>query len=378
MYYANSDVRIQEMPVPEIARDEILVRVIASGICGSDVMEWYRKDRVPLVLGHEVAGIVEKAGAEAGNFKAGDRVAVSHHVPCGECRYCRRGHETVCETLRKTNFFPGGFSEFIRVPAVNIKRKGVYPIPDKVSFDEATFVEPLACVMRGQRLAGVRKGDNILVIGSGISGLLHIKYARASGAGFITATDISGYRLEAARRFGADRVFDGREYRPSGSGGLGIIGGRCHSLRRCEASRPAGLDSVERGGTVLFFAAAEKDLVMPGSINGIFWRNEVNLSHLMRRHPGNTSRHGAYRAGDVKVKDMVTPRFGLAKAQEGFGLSLRRGFDQSHHCAPGVNRVHLIARNNKEVMRWCCYTRPYRAGRGRTLAYRRVQRPCPV
>ncbi len=327
MYYANSDVRIQEMPVPEIARDEILVRVIASGICGSDVMEWYRKDRVPLVLGHEVAGIVEKAGAEAGNFKAGDRVAVSHHVPCGECRYCRRGHETVCETLRKTNFFPGGFSEFIRVPAVNIKRKGVYPIPDKVSFDEATFVEPLACVMRGQRLAGVRKGDNILVIGSGISGLLHIKYARASGAGFIAATDISDYRIKAAKKFGADKVFDGRKYRPAefkeASGSLADVVIVCAGAGQAVLQ---ALDSVERGGTVLFFAAAEKDLNMPKSINDVFWRNEVTLVSSYAATPEeHLKAMGLIERRDVEVKDMVTHRFGLAKAQEGFGLVASAG-----------------------------------------------------
>src|SRR5438309_1213265 len=113
MYYANDDVRIVELPTPRIGPGEILVRVKASGICGSDVMEWYRKPKAPLVLGHEIAAEVVRVGDSADSVKIGDRVFVSHHVPCGSCRYCLAGHETVCETLRTTNFDPGGFAEFV-------------------------------------------------------------------------------------------------------------------------------------------------------------------------------------------------------------------------------------------------------------------------
>ena len=110
MYYKNRDVRLEEMPVPVIGKGEILLRVDASGICGSDVMEWYRIHKAPLVLGHEVAGVVAEVGEEVTGCKAGDRVAVAHHVPCNTCHYCMRGHHTVCDTLRTTNFDPGGFS----------------------------------------------------------------------------------------------------------------------------------------------------------------------------------------------------------------------------------------------------------------------------
>src|SRR3989454_4664920 len=210
MYYANDDVRIVELPTPRIGPGEILVRVKASGICGSDVMEWYRKPKAPLVLGHEIAAEVVQVGAGVDSVKVGDRVFVSHHVPCGSCRYCLAGHETVCETLRTTNFDPGGFAEFVRVPATNVKH-GVFPLPREISDDEATFVEPLACVIRGQRLAGFRPGGTIVILGSGVAGLLHIKLAKAARAAKGIATDVGAFPHAPGRKSGADVVIDGRE-----------------------------------------------------------------------------------------------------------------------------------------------------------------------
>src|SRR5512136_1611243 len=116
MYYNNNDVRLEEMPKPQINDDEILVKVKAAGICGSDVMEWYRVKKAPIVLGHEVAGTVEKTGDGVTAFKPGDRVVVSHHVPCMTCALCLEGKHTLCNTLRSTSFDPGGFCEYVRVP----------------------------------------------------------------------------------------------------------------------------------------------------------------------------------------------------------------------------------------------------------------------
>jgi len=323
MYYGNSDVRLEEMPVPEIGAGEILVRVAASGICGSDVMEWYRKDKIPLVLGHEIAGTIEKAGAGVVNLKKGDRVAVSHHVPCNKCRYCLNGHQTVCETLRKTNFHPGGFSEFVRVPAINIEQGGVYPIPGSLSFDEATFIEPLACVMRGQRLAGVREGQTVLVIGSGISGLLHVQYAKMLGAKNIIVTDISQYRLDAAKKFGADHVFNAKEFSPEKLRGVneGMLADSVILCAGAKAAVEQALASVERAGTLLFFAAAEKDLAMPKAINDIFWRTEITLTSSYAATPKeHLEALGVINSRAINVKDMITHRFGLAQAGEGFKL----------------------------------------------------------
>ncbi|MEM2134755.1 MAG: alcohol dehydrogenase catalytic domain-containing protein, partial [Candidatus Jordarchaeaceae archaeon] len=198
------------MPKPRIGPGEILVRAMACGICGSDVMEWYRVKKAPRVLGHEMTGEFVEVGAGVKKFKVGDRAFVSHHVPCNTCRYCLTGHHTACETLHTTNFDPGGFAEFVRVPSLQVDR-GIYLLPDDMSFEVGTFVEPLACCVRGQRQAGVRPGDSVFVIGTGISGILHIMLARNLGAGMIIGSDISRYRLDAARRFGANAVIDARE-----------------------------------------------------------------------------------------------------------------------------------------------------------------------
>ena len=208
VYYNNRDVRLEEMAVPRIGPGELLIRTRASGICGSDLMEWYRIKKAPLVLGHEITGEVAEAGEGVTNFRVGDRVFSSHHVPCGECRYCLSGHQSVCDLLRTTHFDPGGFAEYIRVPGINVEL-GTMRIPDSMTFDEGSFIEPLACVVRAQRFARLTAGQTVLVIGSGISGLLHIQAARARGAARIVATDINDFRLKAAQRFGADATIHG-------------------------------------------------------------------------------------------------------------------------------------------------------------------------
>jgi L-iditol 2-dehydrogenase len=168
MYYSNQDVRLEEMPTPQISPGEVLMRVEASGICGTDLLEWYRRHKAPLVLGHEVAGVITAVGDGVERYKEGDRICAAHHVPCNTCHYCLSGHHTVCDTLRQTNFDPGGFAEYIRLPHINVER-GVFLLPENVSFEEGTFVEPLACVLRGQRLARLEPGQTVLVIGSGVA-----------------------------------------------------------------------------------------------------------------------------------------------------------------------------------------------------------------
>jgi L-iditol 2-dehydrogenase len=322
MWYNNRDVRVEEIPVPGIEPGEILVRIMASGICGSDVMEWYRLDRAPLVLGHEIAGEVVEVGEGVEMYNVGHRVTVAHHVPCNTCHYCLNGNPTVCNTLRRTNFDPGGFAEYVRLPAINVDR-GVFLLPDDVSYEEATFVEPLACVLRGQRRANLKPGQTVLVIGSGISGLLHIQLARALGAGRIIATDISGYRLDAAKRFGADMTVDAGDYSPERF--RGANGGYlADCVIVCTGAVPAinqALASVERGGTVLFFAPTSPDISIPVSINDLFWRTEVTLTTSYAGSPADyAAALRLIQARRVPVSNMITHRLGLAETGLGFRL----------------------------------------------------------
>jgi L-iditol 2-dehydrogenase len=322
VWYNNKDVRIEERPVPPIGSGEMLVRIIASGICGSDVMEWYRLDRAPLVLGHEIAGEVVKIGEGVKSYKVGDRVAVAHHVPCNTCHYCLSGNPTVCETLRKTNFDPGGFAEYVRLPAINVDR-GVFKLPDGVSYEEATFVEPLACVLRGQRRARLQPGQSVLVIGSGISGLLHIMLARALGAGRITAVDVNDYRLKAAEKLGADAVFKAEALSPEklrdiNSGYLTDLVIVCTGAA---AAVKQALASVERGGTVLFFAPTGPGVTVPLSINDVFWRSDVTLTTSYAGSPADyAAALKLIQAHRLPVSEMITHRLSLAETGLGFKL----------------------------------------------------------
>lgn len=322
VYYSNNDIRIEDNPKPKALDGELLVKIEASGICGTDCLEWYRIYRVPLVLGHEIAGTVAEIGKGVRGYKVGDRVSVSHHVPCGECRFCRDGHETVCDMLRKTNFDPGGFSEFVRIPKINVD-KGTYRIPKDVSFEEATFIEPLACALRGQRLANFRKNKTVLVIGSGISGLLHVQLARSYGAKRIIATDIADMRLAAAKKFGADHAISAKDYTPEILKSLND-GYMADFVIICAGAKSAfeqGLRSVERGGTVLIFAAAGKDELLPVPTNDIFWRNEVTI---MSSYAGSPDDHrealAKISSHKINVHDMITHRFGLGQTGLGFKL----------------------------------------------------------
>ncbi len=323
MYYNNRDVRVEELPVPEIGVGEVLVRVEASGLCGSDVMEWYRIQRAPVVLGHEVAGVIAAVGQGVDRWREGDRVVVTHHVPCNACRYCLSGRHTVCDTLRETNFEPGGFSEFLRAPEINVDR-GLVRIPEGVSFADASFTEPLACVYRGQRRANLQPGQSVLVLGSGLAGLLHINLARALGAGRIVATDMVEFRMDAARRMGADAALPASEYSPDrlrevNDGRLAdvviVATGAIPALNQ-------SLESVERGGTVLFFAPTEPGATVTIPVNEVFFRNDATLTTTYAGAPADLATAMEMIAtGRVQVGEMISHRLGLDQAGLAFQLT---------------------------------------------------------
>ncbi|MFX0097130.1 MAG: zinc-dependent dehydrogenase [Candidatus Hodarchaeota archaeon] len=325
MYYNNNDVRTEEIPKPKIGFGEVLVKVMASGICGSDVMEWYRIKKAPRVLGHEIAGEIAEVGEEVKDYRVGDRVFVSHHVPCNTCRYCLFGHHTACETLHTTNFDPGGNSEYIRVPQINVDR-GIFVLPEEMSFEEAVFVEPLACAVRGQRLIDVKPGQTVLIIGCGISGLLHVQLARALGVTRVAASCRYPFQLEAARKFGADVVIDAKEdvqtiLREANDGRL------ADAVIICAGSSSAtetALECADRGGTILFFAVPPPDINVPINLNEL-WKNEITLKTSYAASPLDILQSiELIRSRNVRVSEMVTHRFGLKDAASGFKLMAKK------------------------------------------------------
>jgi L-iditol 2-dehydrogenase len=196
------EVRVEEVPDPQPGRGDVVCRVLACGVCGSDVLDTWVARKVPAVLGHELAGEVVAVGDEVARIALGDRVVVHHHAPCGECRRCRRGHETLCERFRSTGLDPGGFAERVRVPADLVEELIVL---DGLDAERATFVEPLACVLRAFDRCRLQPGDSLLVIGCGTSGLLAVAAAHARAVEAVWAREPRAERLERALALGAER-----------------------------------------------------------------------------------------------------------------------------------------------------------------------------
>ena len=325
-YYNNKDIRIDEDLKPQIYSGEILVKVKKSGICGSDILEYYRlakmkKLGVPyLVLGHEIAGEVVEVGNGVNNLKVGDRVFVSHHVPCFDCHHCSQGHHTACDLLHNTNFDPGGFSEYVRIPAVNLEKRGVYILSVGMSYEEGVFIEPLGCVCRAQRLANVRKGQTVLILGSGVSGLLHLQLAKIRGAEKIVMTDIDEFRLKMAKKIGASGTFHAtvdlpteiKKVNDNRSPDVIIV---------CTGALSAAKQAIEcagPGSTIIFFAVPPPGVNLEIPIND-YWRNEVVIMTSYGAAPDDLDMAFNWiMAKKINVADLITHRFPLSKIQEAF------------------------------------------------------------
>jgi len=321
MYYNNNDVKIEEAQVPGISDDELLVKVHASGICGSDVMEWYRIKKAPLVLGHEIAGEIVKTGKNVKKFKDGDRIFVTHHVPCNECEYCEEGQHTICDTLHSTKFYPGGFAQYLRVPEINVKN-GTFILPNEISYDEGTFIEPLACVVRGFRISNYQPNQTVLVLGSGIAGLLNIKLAKAEGANKIFATDISKFRLESAKKMGADFVINAKEDVPDeikkhNNGELADFAILCVGA---PSAVEQALNSVAPGGTILFFAPSEPGIDIPFPLFDL-WNKQIKMFSTYAGAPDDiVDAIEILKNKEIDVNDMITHKLPMDKTPEGFKL----------------------------------------------------------
>lgn len=202
--YKKNDLRTEDLPTPEISDNEVLIKMLACGLCGTDIQK-IRGDSVtkPTVLGHEVVGQIVKKGKNINNYQLGDRVITAIHVPCFTCHYCNKGHYTICEQFRTNNIDPGGFAEFIRIPELHLKHL-THKVSDKVTDEEATLIEPIACCLHGLKQADIRPDDSVLIMGAGTIGILHAQLAKIKGANKVIVSDMSEYKLQKALKVGCD------------------------------------------------------------------------------------------------------------------------------------------------------------------------------
>lgn len=212
VFYGPKDLRVEEVPVPQIGENEILLKVAYCAICGTDVRIFnhgHRGITKPQIIGHEISGVVAEKGKNVEGFVVGDRVMVDPIVSCGHCYYCQRGMTNLCLEFKKTTeafgyYYPGGFAEYMVIPEKALRRGNLVKVPDGVSLEEAAIAEPFACALNGQVLSQVGLGDTVLIVGAGPVGCMHVGLARSLGATKIILSEVKETRLEMARKFFAD------------------------------------------------------------------------------------------------------------------------------------------------------------------------------
>lgn len=321
--YSFNDIRIEDIPIPEIGPRDALLKTKACGICSGDVMPWYIGKKAPVVLGHEPAGEIAEVGKEVSYFKPGDRVFTHHHAPCFTCRLCRRGDYVQCETWKNTRIIPGGVSEYILIPQTNLENDTLN-LPDKLSYEDGTLIEPVACVVKALKRANVRHGDTVLVIGLGIMGQLNILLAKKYGAGKIIAADMVPFRLEKAKESGADEVIDVsksnlietlKDLTSGEMADIVIVGPNSIDTMK------QGIESAGRGGKVLFFTPAKPDEQLTINPNELYFK-DINIITSYSCGPTDTADAlELIEQGVVKAENLVTHRFPIEKTAGAFRLT---------------------------------------------------------
>jgi len=324
VYYSQRDIRVEEVPTPKIGRDEVLVEMRACGICGSDLMDWYLKNRAPLVLGHEPTGVIVEKGDDVEGFDIGDRVFVHHHVACLKCHYCQRGDFTLCEQFHRTNIVPGGFAEYFKVPAPNLKLDTL-KIPENLSFEEATLIEPVGCCIRALRKCGIQSGDTVAIIGAGATGIIHVALSKIFGAEKVIACDFVEPRLEYAERFGADVVINPQKTsltrvvmdETSGRGvDLAVV-----TAPSLEAYK-AGVGILRKGGKLCVFAPTSPGEFLELSPKELFFNELQIIPSYSTSHIETRESLELIKTGKLRARDLITHRFPLEEAAKAFKTAL--------------------------------------------------------
>jgi L-iditol 2-dehydrogenase len=327
IYHGAGDVRVEEYPMPDPpAAGELLVRVRACGVCGSDVTDWYMTPRAPTVLGHEPAGDVVAVGAGVTTFAEGDRVAIHHHVPCMVCDVCRRGHYTNCPTFKRTRLFPAGMAEYVRIPAEIVERD-ILKLSDDQPYEVGALVEPVGCCVRALDRANIQRGDTVLIIGAGFNGIVMALLAPHWGAARVAVLDRLPIRIQRAESLGltcfnVDDV-DLHEQVKAWSGGKGP-----HAVLVTPSAQPAmdlGFALAAPGATVLLYAPWQPDKTWALNMNKLLF-GEITVTGTYSASPHDTRRALALMTeGQLDPNVLITHRFPLAEADKAWHLTKAAG-----------------------------------------------------
>jgi L-iditol 2-dehydrogenase len=317
-------VETREVPRPTIDADEIFIHMRTCGVCGTDIEKFHGDHITPPVLGHEVAGEIESTGKDIQTFRKGDRVIVHHHISCRSCFYCKNGLETLCESYPKSNLDPCGFAEYFRVPKELVNGGTVYKLPDSMSFEEGSLVEPTACCIRALGKSGIKSGNSVAVFGVGPVGLTHVQLLKLYGASPIFAIDVLESRRQMASRLGVDTTLD-PAIQDASRRIVDETEGRGVDFAIVATGNPKAIQqatsSVRSGGKIVLFGAPARGTLVSLDLSRLFLR-EINIqSSYSTSETEIQMALGLMESARIQPSQLITHRLPLERIVEALQLA---------------------------------------------------------
>ncbi len=327
VYTGPGDIRIEDYPMPEPPNPgELLVRVRACGVCGSDVTDWYMTPRAPAVLGHEPAGDIVAIGEGVTDFKVGDRVAIHHHVPCMVCDLCQHGHYTLCPTFKKTRLYPAGMAEYVRIPA-EIVARDILKLPDDMPYEVGALVEPIACCVRALDRSNIQRGDTIVIMGAGFNGIVMALLAPHWGVDKVALLDRLPVRMERARSMGLT-LFNVDDADVRDQVRIWADGRGPHAVIVTPSNQKAldmGFDLIAPGGTLLLYAPHKPEDSWALNTNRMLFQ-EIIVTGTYSASPFDTRRALSLLANKIIDPNLlITHRFSINEADKAWHLTKAAG-----------------------------------------------------
>jgi len=334
----SSRVVVEDVEKPILGTGDVLVKMHACGICGSDLEKVFGKYSQPSTrLGHEPSGTIEMIGENVTDFKKGDRVFVHHHVPCYSCHFCLHGNETMCKKYSETNLSPCGLAEEFIVPQWNVNHGGILKIPDSMSFEEAAMIEPLACCIRAWDKFLFQKGDSTAIFGVGATGMMHVMLSIVHEFDKIFCIDVNEFRLEFAKKFNItdaikfsvpdikQQILDQTDNR-----GVDVAIVATGSLQALSSA----IDLVRKGGTVVMFGVPSKDAMINLNMSIIYSKEIIMISSYAASDSDTKAALELIQSSKIDVKKLITHRYNIKDSP--------KAFEHAHH---GVDSMKIIITN---------------------------------
>jgi len=336
---SNSNVEIKNIEKPRVGLGDILVKMRACGICGSDVEKVFGKYGQPSMrLGHEPAGIITEVGSEVSNFVVGDHVFTHHHVACysDNCHECSHGNETMCKKYYESNLEPCGLADEYIVPEWNVKHGGVLKIPDSMSFEEAAMIEPLACCIRAWQKSRIMNGDSVAILGIGPTGIMHAMLAKLYGFGKIFCLDLNEFRLDFAKKFEATTIHSGNTNAleqiksETANQGVDVVIVATSSLNALKDA----VNFVRKGGTIVMFGVPSKGANVELDMSELYSKGITIVNSYAASDFDTKEALEKISNKQINVSQLITHKYNLQECQEAFV-----------HAKSGDNAMKIIISN---------------------------------